>query len=101
MTVKKEIVFPIAVAMVAYGAIALLESLGVFTPFRAWWLPVILLVVGLLALLKRKMSTRVLGWICFLYGAALLLMTAGVFHWSLLWRLFPATWVLFGLLLLL
>jgi hypothetical protein len=101
MAEKKVSVTTIGLAMLIFGTLSLLESTGVFSPFRNWWLPVILIVVGLLVVLNRKGTVRILGWLCLGYGAVLLLMAMGLFHLTFLWQISPIAWIFFGLFLLL
>ena len=101
MATKKSTTFYIGLALLIIGAIVLLQVLGIFFISQKWWLPVILLVVGLLVVLGRKGPAGILGWISFLYGAVLLLMAIGLFNINLLWQLSAAYPLLFGLMLIL
>ena len=44
MAEKRVSVTTIGLAMLVFGTLSLLESIGVFSPFRNWWLPVIIVV---------------------------------------------------------
>jgi hypothetical protein len=101
MANKKGSAFYIGLALVVIGIISLLEALGVFGPFQNWWLPIILIIVGVLVILNRKDVVNILGWICLIYGALLLLMTLGVFSLAFLWQISAIAWILFGLILIL
>ena len=101
MASKKNNTFIIGLAMLAIGIFSLLERLAIVSPFQAWWLPVILIVVGLLVVLSSKKTVYLLGWICMITGAVLLLMTVGLFHIPVLWKISTAYPLLFGLILIL
>lgn len=101
MATKKSTSFYIGLALLAAGTIVLLQVLGIVFIAQKWWLPVILVVVGLLVILGRKGPVVILGWIGFLYGAVLLLMAIGLFNINILWQLSAAYPLLFGLMLIL
>jgi hypothetical protein len=101
MTKKKSTTFYIGLALLAIGIIILLQVLGIVIISQKWWLPVILIAVGLLVILGRKGPVGILGWIGFLYGAVLLLMAIGLFDIALLWQLSATYPLLFGLILIL
>jgi len=101
MATKKGSPFYIGLALLVIGIISLLEHLDVISPFQKWWLPIILIIVGILVVMSRKGIVNILGWICVAYGALLLLMTLGVFSLAFLVQILPIYWILFGLILLL
>jgi hypothetical protein len=101
MATKKGSPFYIGLALLVIGFLSLLEHLNVISPFQKWWLPIILIIVGILVVMSRKGIVNILGWICVVYGALLLLMTLGVFSLAFLVQILPIYWILFGLILLL
>ncbi|UCH97341.1 MAG: hypothetical protein JSV88_10955 [Candidatus Aminicenantes bacterium] len=101
MATKENCTFYIGLALLVIGIISLLESFSVFKTFQSWWLPIILIIIGILVITTRKGIVGILGGICLVYGALLLLMTLGVFSVAFLWQLHPVSWILFGLILLL
>lgn len=101
MATKKNNKFYIGLALLAIGIFTLLENLAIVSRFQAWWVPVILIVVGILVVLSSKKTVYLLGWICLIYGAVLLLMTIGLFHFPILWEISTAYPLLFGLILIL
>jgi hypothetical protein len=102
MATKKGSAFFIGLALLVIGIITLLVALNVISPFHEWWLPIILIIVGILVIMNRKDICNVLGWICLVYGVVLLLMTLGVFHVAFLWDIAMAVFfILFGLILIL
>lgn len=101
MAAKKGVTLYIALALIVIGIIGLLQTLGVMDIAKTWWLPIILIVVGLLVIIGRKGPVGILGWVCLIYGAVLLLMTIGLFQVAFLWRIAAAYPILFGLILIL
>lgn len=101
MAAKKGTTFYIGLALVVIGVLQLLHSLGAIKPFQHWWVPIILIIVGILVIINRKGTVNILGWICLIYGGLLLLTTLGLFSLPILWQLTPAYWILFGLILIL
>jgi membrane-anchored protein YejM (alkaline phosphatase superfamily) len=101
MAAKKSIGLYIGLALLVIGTLELLNALGFITIGNIWILPVILILVGILVVINTKRTVHILGWICLLYGVALLLMNTGLFHSTFLWKISPVSWVLFGLILIL
>jgi len=101
MATKKGSAYYIGLALIVIGIISLLVALNVISPFQEWWLPIILIIVGILVIMNRKGTCNILGWICIVYGALLLLMTLGVFSVAFLWQISPIFFILFGLILIL
>ena len=101
MATKKGSAYYIGLALLVIGIISLLVALNVISPFQEWWLPIILILVGILVIMNRKGLCNILGWICIAYGALLLLMTLGVFSVAFLWQISPIFFILFGLILIL
>lgn len=101
MATKKSNTFAIGLALLFIGIFNLLESLSLVSRFRQWWLPVILIVVGILVVLSSKKTVYLLGWICMVYGALLLLMTVGLLSIPILQKISTAYPLLFGLILIL
>jgi len=99
---KKGSAFYIGLALLVIGIISLLVALNVISPFHQWWLPIILIIVGILVIINRKDICNILGWICLVYGVVLLLMAIGLFHVAFLWQIsMPVFFILFGLILIL
>jgi hypothetical protein len=99
---KKGSAFYIGLALLVIGIISLLEVFDVISPFHHWWLPIILIIIGILVIINRKDICNILGWICLVYGVVLLLMTIGLFHVAFLWQIsMPVFFILFGLILIL
>ncbi len=101
MANKKGSAFYIGVALIIIGIITLLQALGVWGDFHAWWMPIILILVGIMVIVSAKGITNILGWICLIYGVILLLMTIGLFYVAFLWQISSIGWILFGLILIL
>lgn len=102
MANKKGSAFFIALALIIIGIITLLQALGVWGDFSQWWIPIILILVGIMVIIKTKAIVQILGWICLIYGVILLLMTLGLFYILFLWTISkPVLWILFGLILIL
>ena len=101
MAAKKSVTLYIALALLVMGVIELLNTFGIVNIGKAWWLPIILILVGLLVIISAKGMTHILGWICLVYGAILILMTMGLFQVAFLWKIAPASLILFGLILML
>lgn len=101
MGTKKGIPLFIGLALLAIGFISLLATFNVVSISKTWWLPIILIIVGILVIMNSKGNVNILGWICLVYGAVLLLMTIGLFNIAFLWKLAPVSWILFGLILIL
>ena len=99
---KKGSAFFIGLALLVIGIISLLVALNVISPFHQWWLPIILIIVGILVIINRKDICNILGWICLVYGVVLLLMAIGLFHVAFLSHIADAVFfILFGLILIL
>ena len=99
---KKGSAFYIGLALLVIGIISLLVALNVISPFHQWWLPIILIIVGILVIINRKDICNILGWICLVYGVVLLLMAIGLFHVAFLWQIADAVFfILLGLILIL
>lgn len=101
MATRKNNVFTIGLALGIIGVISLLEVLTIISPYRGWWLPVILIVVGILVVLRSRRTVYFLGWLSMVFGAGLLLTTIGLFHLPVLWKIASAYPLLFGLILIL
>jgi hypothetical protein len=101
MASKKNVASTIGLALVAIGIISLLQALEAVGHFQIWWLPIILICVGILVIINGKKIVHILGWVCLVYGALLLLITMGLFNIPLLWELKSVIWLLFGLIILL
>jgi uncharacterized membrane protein HdeD (DUF308 family) len=101
MSAKKSSQVVIGLALLVMGIISLLEVFNVLKPFQQWWLPIILIIVGVLVILNNKKGfSFILGCLCLVYGVLLLLMTFNLFSIAFLWKILPIYWVLFGLILL-
>ena len=101
MKIKKGTSFFVAVALIAIGALLLLESWNILRHSRQWWLPIILIGLGILVIMTSKGVVNILGWVLAVYGALLFLMAAGILNLPFLNELQPGIWILFGLILLL
>ena len=89
-----------ATALVAIGALALLESLNILRPLRHWWMPIIMAALGVMVLLNSKGVTRILGWVLAVWGGLLILMVLDVLSIPILEKFLPGVWGVFGLILL-
>jgi hypothetical protein len=99
---KKGSAFYIGLALLVIGIISLLVALNVISQFQDWWLPIILIIIGILVIINRKDICNILGWICLVYGVVLLLMTLGLFYVAFLWHIADAVFfILLGLILIL
>lgn len=102
MATKKGSGFYIGLALLVIGIISLLVALNAISDFSKWWLPIILIIVGILVIMNRKDICNILGWICLVYGVVLLLMALGVFYVAFLVDIAMAVlFILFGLILIL
>ncbi len=102
MATKKSSAFHIGMALIFIGIFSLLEFYNVTRSFRGWWLPIILIIVGILVITSRRDITNILGWVCLVYGVLLLLATLGVLSVTFLWQIaIPVLLILFGLILIL
>ncbi|MCI0470558.1 MAG: hypothetical protein L0Y73_02760 [Candidatus Aminicenantes bacterium] len=101
MSTNKNSQWIIGLALLVMGIISLLGSFNVSIPFHKFWIPVILIIVGVLVILLIKRGfSFILGCICLVYGVLLLLMTLNLFNIAFLWKILPIYWILFGLILL-
>jgi|GEM_PF-2557446 len=101
MADKKGSPTHIGLALLVIGILGLLESLNVFTSFKQWWMPIIMVIVGIMVIIDRKGVVNILGWILLIYGILILLMVIGLFSLTFLMQIMPISWILFGLILLL
>jgi hypothetical protein len=102
MATKKGSAFYIGLALLVIGIISLLVALNVLKPFHEWWVPIILIIIGILVIINNKGICNILGWICLVYGVVLLLMTLGLFYVAFLWQIADAVFfILLGLILIL
>ncbi len=101
MTNKKSSSLYIGLALVVIGAISLLNTLGRLHLSKSWWLPIILMIIGLMVIITRRGLVSILGWLCLVFGGLLLLGTLNLIHVLFLWELEAVSWVLFGLILIL
>jgi hypothetical protein len=101
MAAKKSVILYVGLGLLVMGTIQLLSLLGFIYIASIWAMPVIVTLVGILVAVNGKRITQALGWICVIYGIALLLMNTGLFHSPFLWKINPLTWILFGLILIL
>ena len=99
---KKGSAFYIGLALLVIGIISLLVALNVISQFQDWWLPIILIIIGILVIINRKDICNILGWICLVYGVVLLLMAIGLFHVAFLSQIaYGVLFILLGLILIL
>ena len=101
MAAKKGMTLYIGLTLLVIGVIELLGTLNIWHIGKSWWLPILLIILGLLVITGAKGTVNIMGWICLVYGLVLLLMTIGLFQVAFLWQLGPVSFILFALILLL
>lgn len=91
----------IGLALLLIGVLTLLQQFNVIPIYQHWWLPIILIILGILEIITRRGIAQVFAWIVLIIGVVLLLITLNVITISGIWAYFPVLWVLLGLLLVL
>jgi len=98
-TNRKDVVF-IGLALLLFGALTLLAQFNVIPNYQNWWLPIILIILGILEIISRRGIVQVLAWLVLIIGVVLLLITLNVISISGIMDYFSVLWVLLGLLLI-
>jgi len=101
MASKKSLSYFVGLALAIWGTLQLLHVFGLIRNYQNWWQPIILVIIGLLVVLNTRGAVKTVGIITMFYGIILLLMTLGLFSFPFFWKIFPVTWLLLGLILIL
>jgi len=98
-TNRKDVVF-IGLALLLIGVLTLLQQFNIIPIYQHWWLPIILIILGILEIISRRGIVQVLAWLVLIIGVILLLITLNVISISGIMDYFSVLWVLLGLLLI-
>ncbi len=89
-----------ALAMILTGALMVLNNFGIVALYRNLWVPIVLLIVGILQVTDKRTWARLCGICALILGLAFLLSTFGKLHWDPLLKLWPSLYISLGLALL-
>ena len=90
----------VGLMVLVVGLAWILNNIGLLDfPVYKWW-PLVLIVIGVLYLVLRRRIFSFIGWLLIVLGLIFLLTAHNIVSWALIWKIWPAILIFFGLIII-